>query len=184
MEREMLSLLLANMRVPHEREGDLLGQWSTNRIGEERMKALAREYGRGELLRRASELMEWTERLTRELLAGQMDLAVVADVETGNEIEQGRLARPGRPHDREELRRVDLEVDPPQRPNRSQFRFGRAGFRSARSDCFIAASPATKPPRASRIVRSSIAIGATTANDVSTMFRGETSPEASPKRPP
>jgi len=76
VDRELLSVFLANMRVPHEREGDLLGQWSTNRIGEARLRELAREYGRDELLQRAAELMSWTERLTRELLAGLPDCTV------------------------------------------------------------------------------------------------------------
>jgi len=68
VEREMLELVLANMRTPAEREGDLLAQWATNRIGEARVLAMAAEHGRDELCRRASELMDWTERLTRALL--------------------------------------------------------------------------------------------------------------------
>ena len=49
--------------------GDLLAQWATNRIGERRLIELAREHGAKELLRRAAELMDWTERLTRGMLA-------------------------------------------------------------------------------------------------------------------
>ena len=66
---DVLALLLANMRVPREREGDLFAQWSTNRIGEQRLREMAAEHGRAELELRAAELMDWTERLTRELLA-------------------------------------------------------------------------------------------------------------------
>ena len=69
VDRELLSLLLANMRVRHEREGDLLAQWSTNRIGEKRLLEMAREHGAGTVRRYGRELMDWTERLTRELLA-------------------------------------------------------------------------------------------------------------------
>jgi len=69
VERETLALLLANMRTPAEREGDLLAQWATNRIGEARLLAMAAEHGNDELCRRADELMAWTERLTRALLA-------------------------------------------------------------------------------------------------------------------
>jgi len=69
IQREVVELLLANMRVPREREGDLLAQWSTNRVGEERLAAMAAEHGRGELVRRAGDLMDWTERLTRQLLS-------------------------------------------------------------------------------------------------------------------
>ena len=73
VDREVLALVLANMRVPREREGDLLAQWATNRIGERRLVELAREHGAKELLRRAAELMDWTERLTRALLASLPD---------------------------------------------------------------------------------------------------------------
>ncbi|MEW6073702.1 MAG: hydantoinase B/oxoprolinase family protein, partial [Planctomycetota bacterium] len=73
VDREILSLLLANMRVRSEREGDLLAQWSTNRIGAERLRALAREHGPAVVRRQARELMDWTERLVRELLAGLPD---------------------------------------------------------------------------------------------------------------
>ncbi len=69
VDRELFSLLLANMRVRHEREGDLLAQWSTNRIGEKRLCEMAREHGVGTVRRYGRELMDWTERLTLELLA-------------------------------------------------------------------------------------------------------------------
>ncbi|MEQ1891353.1 MAG: hydantoinase B/oxoprolinase family protein, partial [Planctomycetota bacterium] len=68
VEREVLALVLANMRTPAEREGDLLAQWATNRIGAARLAAMAEEHGARELVRRAAELMDWTERLTRALL--------------------------------------------------------------------------------------------------------------------
>jgi N-methylhydantoinase B len=68
IEGEVLALLRANMRAPDEREGDLLAQWATNRIGAERLSALAREHGADEVCRRAAELMDWTARLTRALL--------------------------------------------------------------------------------------------------------------------
>jgi N-methylhydantoinase B len=67
-QRELLALLLANMRVPREREGDLLAQWSANRLGARRLEELAREHGARELARRAAELMGWTERLMRAAL--------------------------------------------------------------------------------------------------------------------
>lgn len=73
LDREVLALVLANMRSPSEREGDLLAQWATNRIGERRLVELAREHGADELARRAQELMDWTERLSRDLLASLKD---------------------------------------------------------------------------------------------------------------
>jgi N-methylhydantoinase B len=68
-DRAVLELLVANMRVPREREGDLLAQVSANRLGARRLAELAREHGAPELRRRAGELMDWTERLCRALLA-------------------------------------------------------------------------------------------------------------------
>ncbi|MBK8178293.1 MAG: hydantoinase B/oxoprolinase family protein [Planctomycetes bacterium] len=67
--REVHELLLANMRVPREREGDLLAQISANRIGAERLGALAHEQGLARLVRAGAQLMDWTERLMREELA-------------------------------------------------------------------------------------------------------------------
>ena len=71
--QDVLALFLANMRVPSEREGDLLAQWSTNRIGERRLRELAQEHGPKEVRQRAQDLMDWTERLTRELLSSLSD---------------------------------------------------------------------------------------------------------------
>ena len=68
IEGEVLALLRANMRNPDEREGDLLAQWATNRIGAERLESLAAEHGAAEVRARAAGLMDWTERLTRALV--------------------------------------------------------------------------------------------------------------------
>ncbi len=69
IQRDVLALVLANMRVPEEREGDLLAQWSTNKIGARRLVEMAQEHGADEVHRRGAELMDWTERLTGELFA-------------------------------------------------------------------------------------------------------------------
>jgi len=69
LERELVELILANMRVRREREGDLLAQWSTNQVGVKRLTRMAEGYGARELAARSADLMDWTERLTRELLA-------------------------------------------------------------------------------------------------------------------
>ncbi len=76
LDREILDLLLANMRVPKEREADLLAQWSTTRVGAKRLQEMAREHGAAELARRATELCSWTERLTRDLLSSMPDRRV------------------------------------------------------------------------------------------------------------
>ena len=73
VDRDVLALLLANMRVPSEREGDLFAQWSANLLGARRLEELAAEHGAAELVRRAAELSDWTERLARAALAALPD---------------------------------------------------------------------------------------------------------------
>jgi len=68
IDRELLSLLLANMRVPREREGDLLAQWSANRLGARRALELCAEHGAKEVLARGKELCDWTAALAREAI--------------------------------------------------------------------------------------------------------------------
>ncbi len=69
VDREVLALLLANMRVPREREADLLAQGAANRIAARRLAELAREQGREELVARGAQLMDWTESLLRAALS-------------------------------------------------------------------------------------------------------------------
>ncbi len=68
IDRELLALVLANMRVPREREADLFAQWAANRIGELRLREMAAEYGQDELCARAGQLMDWTEELCGDLV--------------------------------------------------------------------------------------------------------------------
>lgn len=88
VDREVLALILANMRVASEREGDLLAQWSTNGVGERRLLEMTREYGASQVLARAGQLMDWTETLTRELLRGLPDgtWSFEDELEDGDEV--------------------------------------------------------------------------------------------------
>lgn len=70
IDTDVLRLLLANMRVPEEREGDLLAQWAANRVGERRLVAMAGEHGVRQLSKRAEQLMDWTAELTAEVIRG------------------------------------------------------------------------------------------------------------------
>ena len=45
VDREMLDLILLNVRTPKEREGDLDAQIGACRVGEQRMLQLAAKYG-------------------------------------------------------------------------------------------------------------------------------------------
>lgn len=68
VDRSLLRLLLANMRVPREREGDLLAQWAANRVGARRLLEMAVEHGAAQLRSRAAQLMDWTCELTRDVI--------------------------------------------------------------------------------------------------------------------
>jgi len=66
--REVLSLLLANVRTPSEREGDLAAQIASCRLGERRLREVAGKYGTSEVSRYASHLLDYSERVLRSVL--------------------------------------------------------------------------------------------------------------------
>jgi N-methylhydantoinase B len=66
LQHDVLELLLANMRVPRERKGDLLAQLAANRLGERRLREMATEHGERELAQHALELARWTARLVAQ----------------------------------------------------------------------------------------------------------------------
>ncbi len=65
----LMELLLANVRTPQEREGDLRAQMAANHRGVERMKALVGRYGREEVAHYMQGLLHYAERMTRHLIA-------------------------------------------------------------------------------------------------------------------
>ena len=87
LEQSVMELLLANMRVPREREGDLLAQWSANRIAENRLQELSGQYGAPELSRRGAQLMDWTQALLtaalRELPDREVSFSDSLELESG-----------------------------------------------------------------------------------------------------
>ncbi|MBI5431577.1 MAG: hydantoinase B/oxoprolinase family protein [Planctomycetes bacterium] len=64
-DRALTRLLLANMRIPREREGDLFAQWAANRTAERRLVELARELRTRGLARACDDLRGWTANLAR-----------------------------------------------------------------------------------------------------------------------
>ncbi len=62
-------LILANVRTPQERSGDLRAQLAANQRGLQRFHALVSRYGVEEISLRMVQLLAYTERLTRQLLA-------------------------------------------------------------------------------------------------------------------
>ncbi len=85
LQREMLRLLSANMRVPKEREADLMAQWAANRLGAARLASMAERYGVAQLKQRAEDLSLWTERLLRAQIKAipNGEYTASADLELG-----------------------------------------------------------------------------------------------------
>ena len=65
VDREMLELILFNVRTPHEREGDLEAQMGACRVGHERLFELAAKYDATTLHALIEELLDYSERLVR-----------------------------------------------------------------------------------------------------------------------
>jgi N-methylhydantoinase B len=66
-------LLLANVRTPQERSGDLRAQLAANQRGLLRFQELVTRYGAEEISLRMVQLLAYTERLTRQLLTSLPD---------------------------------------------------------------------------------------------------------------
>jgi N-methylhydantoinase B/oxoprolinase/acetone carboxylase alpha subunit len=62
---DVLALILANVRTPDEREGDLTAQIAANRVGESRLREIVTKYGRRRVERYAEAAQDYTERVLR-----------------------------------------------------------------------------------------------------------------------
>jgi N-methylhydantoinase B len=69
MDSQVLAILLANVRTPKEREGDLTAQLGACRVGVARMQELVRRFGHARLSRGVCALIDGSERLMRSVLA-------------------------------------------------------------------------------------------------------------------
>ncbi|QSR84768.1 hydantoinase B/oxoprolinase family protein [Methylacidimicrobium sp. B4] len=65
----LLQVILANVRTPGEREGDLAAQLAANRTGEDRLRQMLARYGKEQMQRAAEALIDYTERMVRRRLA-------------------------------------------------------------------------------------------------------------------
>jgi N-methylhydantoinase B len=65
MERGVLAMLLANVRTPEEREGDLAAQIGACRVGERRIREIVVKYGLEKVKALTGELIAYSERLIR-----------------------------------------------------------------------------------------------------------------------
>src|SRR5215468_4695114 len=69
MERDILNLLLANVRTPREREGDLGAQIAACHTGAARLQEICARYGMRRAQRAAADLLDYSDELMRAFLA-------------------------------------------------------------------------------------------------------------------
>lgn len=69
IDREMLAILLSNVRTPEEREGDLRAQLAACHTGTMRLQELCRRYSLSRVKRAARELLLYSEEMMRAFLA-------------------------------------------------------------------------------------------------------------------
>jgi N-methylhydantoinase B/oxoprolinase/acetone carboxylase alpha subunit len=67
--RDVLSMILANVRTPSEREGDLAAQIAANRVAESRLRAVVDKYGRVRVTAYGPALQDYTERVVRAAIS-------------------------------------------------------------------------------------------------------------------
>jgi N-methylhydantoinase B/oxoprolinase/acetone carboxylase alpha subunit len=68
VESDILALILANVRTPEEREGDLTAQIAANRVGENRLTQIVRRNGLATVIRYAAAAQDYSERVMRKLI--------------------------------------------------------------------------------------------------------------------
>lgn len=64
----LLDVILANVRTPQERLGDIYAQVASNQRGVTRLQEITSQYGPGEITEYMGNLLAYSEKLTRELL--------------------------------------------------------------------------------------------------------------------
>jgi N-methylhydantoinase B len=67
--RDVMSVILANVRTPREREGDLTAQIAACRIGQRRLRGMVSKYGRGEVLAYGRHLLYYSAKMMATALA-------------------------------------------------------------------------------------------------------------------
>jgi len=70
MQRDVLALLLNNVRTPEEREGDLGAQIAACHTGAQRLREICRRYGLEKARNAARQLLDYSEDMMRAFLAG------------------------------------------------------------------------------------------------------------------
>jgi N-methylhydantoinase B/oxoprolinase/acetone carboxylase alpha subunit len=69
LDPELMSFILANVRTPDEREGDLTAQIASNRVGESRLREITRKYTYKRVAHYAAASQDYAERVLRRTIA-------------------------------------------------------------------------------------------------------------------
>jgi N-methylhydantoinase B/oxoprolinase/acetone carboxylase alpha subunit len=67
--KDVWNLILANVRTPDEREGDLSAQIASNRVAERRLLEVVRKYGKARAVGYARALQDYTERVVKAAIS-------------------------------------------------------------------------------------------------------------------
>src|SRR5690349_17628970 len=70
IQKDVLQMVLANVRTPEEREGDLGAQIAACNTGARRLQEICERYGSSRVHRATKELQNYAEKMTRSLLKG------------------------------------------------------------------------------------------------------------------
>jgi N-methylhydantoinase B/oxoprolinase/acetone carboxylase alpha subunit len=73
IDAQLLSIILANVRTPDERKGDLNAQIAANTLGVNRLREIADRYTIDQLLGMVAEVQDYSERITRRFIAALPD---------------------------------------------------------------------------------------------------------------
>jgi N-methylhydantoinase B len=73
LRRDLLDLILLNVRVPHERRGDYFAQVAACRLGERRLREIFASYGKPTLLEAFNQIVDRTSKRMRAAVAGIPD---------------------------------------------------------------------------------------------------------------
>jgi N-methylhydantoinase B/oxoprolinase/acetone carboxylase alpha subunit len=69
LDNELMSFILANVRTPDEREGDLTAQIASNRVGESRLREITSKYSYKRVAQYAAATQDYAERVLRKTIA-------------------------------------------------------------------------------------------------------------------
>ncbi len=73
LDQDLFNFILANVRTPEERKGDLLAQVASNNKGKTRLKQTVEKYGLNKISRYASLIQDYTEKILRRTILGIPD---------------------------------------------------------------------------------------------------------------